>query len=64
MFFGLPFAAVFLFGVWRLLTFMYSPRKGMFKADLELFRNEYRKLGKLHYEEAVVLVAFALLAFL
>jgi sodium-dependent dicarboxylate transporter 2/3/5 len=64
MLFGVPFAVVFFFVTWRLLTFMYAPGKGLFQADLGLFREEYRKLGKIRYEESVILAAFALLAFL
>jgi len=62
--FGLPFALIFLFIAWKLLVYMYAPGKSKIKADRSFFKDEYRGLGKIGYEETVVLVAFILLAVL
>ncbi len=62
--FGFPFAIIFLFIAWRLLVWMYVSEKQTINADRSLFREEYRHLGKIGYEETVVLIAFILLALL
>jgi len=64
MVFGLPFSVVFLFIAWRLLVLMYAPKRHSFKADISLFRAEHKKLGKMKYEEKVILLAFCLLTVL
>ncbi len=62
--FGFPFAVLFLFIAWQVLSLMFAPRKTTFKADKTIFKEEYRKLGKIGYEETVILIAFVSLAFL
>ena len=62
--FGLPFAVIFLVIAWRLLSLMYAPKKETLIADREVFKNEYRRLGKINYEEGMILGAFLLLALL
>ncbi len=62
--FGLPFAVVFLLIAWGVLTRLFVSRKDSFTADMTVFKNEYNRLGKLQYEEGVVLFLFALLAVL
>lgn len=62
--FGLPTTLVLLTAAWLLLTLMYAPHRGTLAPDLALFRKEYARLGKMSYEEKLVLVHFAVLAFL
>ena len=62
--FALPLSILFLILVWLFLTTLYSPPKEKFKIDSEVFKEEYRKLGPFKFEEKVVLVIFALMAFL
>jgi sodium-dependent dicarboxylate transporter 2/3/5 len=62
--FGLPFSLIFLLITWRLLVLMFVPRKVSFRADPAIFREEYTRLGKMKFEEKVVLMAFSALAFL
>ncbi len=62
--FGFPFALIFLFIAWRLLVWMYARGQKAIKTDRSIFKEEYRRLGKIGYEETVVLGAFVLLAVL
>ncbi|MCP4704321.1 MAG: SLC13/DASS family transporter [candidate division Zixibacteria bacterium] len=62
--FGFPFALIFLFIAWRVLVWMYAPGKMVISPDRSIFKEEYRRLGKIGYEETVVLIAFISLAFL
>ncbi|MFZ5980769.1 MAG: SLC13 family permease [Candidatus Zixiibacteriota bacterium] len=62
--FGVPFAMVFLAIAWGLLMLLFVPKRKNLKADIEIFKQEYRELGKMRYEEAVVLMLFCLMAIL
>lgn len=62
--FGFPFAVIFLFITWRLLVWMYASGEEMKGTDRLIFRKEYLGLGKIRYEESVVLAAFILMAVL
>ncbi|MFH2055472.1 MAG: SLC13 family permease, partial [bacterium] len=62
--FGLPVSLVLLAAAWSLLTLMFSPRRGELSPDLALFRDERAKLGRMSFEEKLVLVHFVVLAFL
>jgi sodium-dependent dicarboxylate transporter 2/3/5 len=62
--FALPLSVVFLILVWLVLTTIFSPPRGKFQIDSEIFKQEYRKLGPFKFEEKVVLLIFALMAFL
>ncbi|MCP4704251.1 MAG: SLC13/DASS family transporter, partial [candidate division Zixibacteria bacterium] len=62
--FGFPFALIFLFIAWRVLVWMYAPAKMAISPDRSIFKEEYRRLGKIGYEETVVLISFISLAFL
>jgi len=62
--FGLPFAVVFLMLTWAVLILIFTPRLKSAAADAGLFRREYQQLGKMHYEEHVVLWLFVLLVLL
>jgi sodium-dependent dicarboxylate transporter 2/3/5 len=64
LFFALPLSVVFLILIWLVLTIRYSPPKGKFQIDSEVFKEEYKKLGPFKFEEKVVLIIFALMAFL
>lgn len=64
LFFALPLSVVFLILIWLVLTIRYSPPKGKFQIDSEVFKEEYKKLGPFKFEEKVVLTIFALMAFL
>ena len=61
-FFALPISVVFLFIVWLLLTFLFC-RNG-FKIDKSSFKQEFQKLGKMGFEEKVVLIVFLSLVLL
>ncbi len=62
--FGLPFSIVFLLIAWMLLVHIFVPRGQAVEADISLFKDEYRRLGRMTYEEKVVLVLFSILALL
>ena len=62
--FGLPFAAVFFVIAWLLLTYLFVPRGRTFTGDRAVFEDEYRRLGKMAYEETVVLVMFTAMSLL
>jgi len=62
MTFGLPFSTIFLLICWWLLTRLFVGHLHAFSGDLDLFREEHRRLGRMKYEEKVVLVLFVLLA--
>jgi len=62
--FGLPFAIVFLVIVWGIVTRLFVSRKDSFTADMTVFKEEYNQLGKIRFEEGMVLSLFALLAVL
>ena len=62
--FAMPFAAVFLIAAWGLLTLLFVPRKQAFVADKSLFKQEYQRLGKISFEEKMVLTLFVLMAIL
>ncbi len=62
--FGLPFSIIFLFIAWQLLIYFFARGTANNKADINLFRDEYKKLGPIGFEEKVVLIAFIALAFL
>ncbi|MFQ5607980.1 MAG: SLC13 family permease, partial [Candidatus Zixiibacteriota bacterium] len=61
---ALPFAALFLVITWALLNRLFLGREKRLEADIDLFRNEYRALGRMSYPEKVVLAAFSLMALL
>lgn len=63
MLFGFPVSIFMLFFSWLLISRMYRPKNKM-KANVSVFRTQYKELGKMRFEELVVLVAFVLLAVL
>ncbi len=64
MAFGLPVSIVFLAIAWALLAFLFGPGKRKMTAGRDLFREEYKRLGRMSFEENAVLVMFVLLALL
>jgi len=62
--FGLPFVIIFLLIVWQFITLIFVRGETRLRADVEIFKSEYRRLGKIKFEEKVILIAFALVAFL
>ena len=62
--FGLPFVIVFLLIAWQFITLIFVRGEANLRADVEIFRSEYSRLGKIKFEEKVVLIAFALVALL
>jgi sodium-dependent dicarboxylate transporter 2/3/5 len=62
--FSFPASALMLIVVWLYLSILYCPGKDELKFDAEIFRNEYKKLGPLSFEEGIVLCDFFLLVFL
>jgi sodium-dependent dicarboxylate transporter 2/3/5 len=62
--FGLPCSVTFLIVAWLLICFMFVPKREAIAADPKLFRQEHRRLGRMTFEEKVVLVLFVLMALL
>jgi len=62
--FGLPSSTLFLVVAWFLLTRMFASTKHPIPVDVDLFRDEYRRLRKMSYEEKVVMSLFVILALL
>ncbi len=62
--FSFPISALMLIIIWLYLSFLYCPRRKDLVFDRQIFREEYRKLGPLSFEEGVVLCDFLLLVFL
>lgn len=63
MLFGLPVSIFMIFAAWFVITRFY-PSKYHFSGNSEIFKKKYHELGKLHFEEKVVLYAFIILAIL
>jgi sodium-dependent dicarboxylate transporter 2/3/5 len=62
--FGLPCSIIFLAVAWLIVTAMFVPRKRSISPDVSLFKEEHRRLGRMSYEEKLVLVLFTLMAVL
>jgi sodium-dependent dicarboxylate transporter 2/3/5 len=62
--FGFPVALIFLIIAWQVLMFVFVRRGAKVSVDMETFRQEYHELGRMSYEERMVLILFVLLAFL
>ncbi len=61
-FFALPISISFLLIVWAILSFLFARIK--FSINPTLFREQYKSLGKMEYEEKIVLFIFLSLALL
>jgi sodium-dependent dicarboxylate transporter 2/3/5 len=63
--FGVPLSCTFFMFVWFFLHRVFRPAGGRWEGiDVGLFREHYRKLGRMSFEEKVVLADFMLLAVL
>jgi len=63
--FGVPVSAVFFVFVWLFLYRLYRPAAGEWqRLEVGVFREQYRQLGRMSFEEKVVLADFLLLAVL
>lgn len=63
--FALPITITLFVMAYALLYFMYKPRKGDWQINMnDSFRQQYRELGKMSFEEKVVLTDFILVALL
>ena len=63
--FALPVSITFFIIVWCYLYFLYRPAKASWiKIDSESFRQQYKALGKISFEEKVIFIDFIILAFL
>ncbi len=61
--FALPISVIFLLVTWSIISFLFC-RRIKFGLDRQLFKEQYKNLGPLSFEEGVVLVDFILLAML
>ncbi len=64
MMFALPISIVMLVAAIAVLYFMYVPKVKWDKSIEENLRSQYKALGRMTYEEWIVLVAFIILALL
>ncbi|HDD35701.1 MAG TPA: SLC13/DASS family transporter [Candidatus Desulfofervidus auxilii] len=62
--FALPVSFIFLIFAWLILIILFSQKKFQFQSDVAVFKKEYKKLGKMSFEEWVVLMVFFLTAML
>ena len=61
--YALPVSIIFLFILWLILSFIFT-RNSNLKIDSNLFKDQYTALGRMSFEEKVVLIDFILLAIL
>ena len=62
--FAFPISVLFLIVAWLLLSFLYAGDRQAKTFDQSVLRDQYKALGPLSFEEAVVLADFVLLALL
>ncbi len=62
--FALPMAILFLFIAWFILARFSIPVEISQSSSKKMFREEYSRLGRISYEESIVLILFTLMAFL
>ncbi|NOY89042.1 MAG: SLC13/DASS family transporter [FCB group bacterium] len=60
--FGLPVSIIFLIITWWVLTTFFMSKHHKINVDIELFKREYHHLGKMSYEEKIVMALFIFLA--
>jgi solute carrier family 13 (sodium-dependent dicarboxylate transporter), member 2/3/5 len=64
-FYAIPVTVFLLAFVWWLLYFMYGPKKGQWNAlEKGIFREQYKGLGLMGFEEKIILADFIILALL
>jgi len=62
--FALPLSIILFIFIYFWLLYLYHPGKEWENPSKEIFKNQYKKLGKASFEEKVVLVIFASMAIL
>lgn len=60
--FALPITIFLLLLIWGILSAVSLPKSKHFCIDVNIYKEEYKKLGPMRYEEIVVLILFILLA--
>ena len=63
MIYALPLSIVFIIILWLILSFIYT-RNSDLVIEPSVFRQQYNELGKISFEEKIVLIDFILLAVL
>jgi len=63
MIYALPMSIVFIVILWLILAFIYT-RNSNLDIDQTVFKQQYAELGKISFEEKIILVDFILLAIL
>jgi sodium-dependent dicarboxylate transporter 2/3/5 len=63
-FFALPITVVMFGFAWLVIYFIYRPKEKWKKIDDSTFREQYRQLGKISYEQKVIFILFLSLALL
>jgi sodium-dependent dicarboxylate transporter 2/3/5 len=61
--YALPLSIVFIIILWLILSFIYT-RNSDLVIEPSIFRQQYKELGKISFEEKIVLIDFILLAVL
>lgn len=61
--YALPMSVIFIIILWLILAFIYT-RKSNIAVDQFVFKQQYDELGKISYEEKIILIDFLLLAVL
>ena len=62
--FGFPLSVVMLVFAWLILYLLFVPKMKFQAGARETIQEEYKKLGKITYEEVIVLIGFVILALL
>lgn len=62
--FALPISVLLLIVVWLYILFFYCPRRGEVELEIGVFKERYKELGSISFEECVVLLDFIILVFL
>lgn len=62
--FAFPVSVIFIIILWLLLSTLFRPSPDKFILDIKLFKDQYKELGPMTYEERTVLYNFILLAVL
>lgn len=63
-FFGFPMAFVMVIGLWLVLRWRFLDRNSSVHVDLDVVQKQYKAMGRMTFEQAVVLVVFVTMAFL
>jgi di/tricarboxylate transporter len=61
--FGFPISLIFIFSIWIYLTISVL-RCYKLSIDTKIFKDEYKKLGRIKFEEIVIIIVFIILCIL